>query len=248
MYRNKKISVCLPCRNEAAHLHEVVKRIPKFVDEIIVISNKSTDNTVEIAKKIGVKVIEENSTKKGIGYGFAHIAGIKEAKGDIIVGADGDATYPLENLAEILDHFLDRKLDFVSCSRYPLQKGTKIPFKLRLGVGVLNVETRLLYGKKINDILSGMWAFKKDIADDLRLTEGDWNLSPQIKINAMTNPAIQFSEYSIAQRERMGTSHQAHYKTGFSHLLWILKNRVVTAKSSFSYFILLRSKNSAKPQ
>lgn len=231
MYRNKKITVCLPCRNEAAHLQEVIKRIPKFVDEIIVISNKSSDNTVEVAKKLGLTVIEENNTKKGIGYGYAHMAGIKKAKGDIIVGADGDATYPLENLSEIIDSFIDRKLDFVSCNRYPLREGTRIPLKLRLGVGVLNVETRILYGKKINDILSGMWVFNRDITDDLKLTEGDWNLSPQIKINAMTNTAIKFSEYSIGQHERMGESHQAHYKTGLSHLLWIFKNRVTSAKS-----------------
>lgn len=226
MYRNKKITVCLPCRNEAAHLHEVIKRIPKFVDETIVISNKSTDDTVKVAKKLGLKVIEENNTKKGIGYGYAHIAGIKKAKGDIVVGADGDATYPLENLGEILDYFLDNNLDFVSCNRYPLQEGTKIPFKLQLGVWVLNTETRILYGHKINDILSGMWLFNRGISDNLRLTEGDWNLSPQIKINAFTNPDIQASEYSIAQRERMGTSHQAHYKTGFSHLFWIFRNRI----------------------
>lgn len=228
MYRNKKITVCLPCRNEANHLHEVVKRIPKFVDEVIVISNASKDDTVGVARKLGLKALEDNRTIGGIGYGYAHMTGIENATGDIIVGADGDATYPIEDLAKVIDHLLDKDLDFISCNRYPLQAGTKIPFKLRLGVWVLNTEVRMLYGQKINDILSGMWVFRREVADDLHLTMGEWNLSPQIKINAALSPNIAFAEYSIAQHQRLGESHQAHWKTGFQHLWWIFKNRFNT--------------------
>lgn len=225
MYRNKKITVCLPCRNEANHLHEVVKRIPKFVDEVIVISNASKDDTVKVAQKLGVKALEDNRTIGGIGYGFAHMTGIANATGDIIVGADGDATYPIEDLDKVIDYLLDHNRDFISCNRYPLQPGVHIPFKLRLGVNTLNWEVRVLYGKKISDILSGMWVFRRDVVDELKLTMGEWNLSPQIKINAMLSPKINFSEYSIAQHQRMGESHQAHFKTGFQHLWWIFKNR-----------------------
>jgi glycosyltransferase involved in cell wall biosynthesis len=228
MYRNNKITVCLPCRNESGHLREVIQRIPKFVDEVIVISNASNDNTVALAKKLGLKALEDNRTIGGIGYGFAHMTGIENATGDIIIGADGDATYPIEDLAKIIDTLLDNDLDFISCNRYPLQVGTHIPFKLRLGVGTLNTEVRLLYGTKINDILSGMWVFRSTIATELKLTMGEWNLSPQIKLNAILNPKIAFAEYSIAQHQRMGESHQAHYKTGFQHLWWIFKNRLST--------------------
>ena len=225
MYRNKTITICLPCRNEGKHLKDTIKLIPKFVDEIIVISNLSTDNTVAQAKKLGLKVVEDNRTQGGIGYGFAHMTGIKEATSDIIVGADGDATYPLEELDKVIDHFLDNKLDFVSCNRYPLHKGTKIPLPLRFGVWMLNKEVHLLYRLKFNDILSGMWVFKKSIAEDLNLTMGDWNICPQIKLNAARHPGIASGEYSIRQHPRKGESHQQYLKTGFSHMSWILKNR-----------------------
>src|ERR1700739_4769522 len=100
MYRNRTITLCLPCRNEGNHIREVVKSIPAFVDEIIIISNGSKDNTVSVAKKIGgkVSVIEDNRTIDGIGYGFAHMSGIAAAKSQIIVGSDGDGTYPIEDL------------------------------------------------------------------------------------------------------------------------------------------------------
>ncbi|HVX58667.1 MAG TPA: glycosyltransferase family 2 protein [Candidatus Saccharimonadales bacterium] len=226
MYRNKKVSLILPCRNEGNHLKEVVKRVPDFVDEIIVVSNKSSDNTMQVAAGLKkVKAVEDNRTINGIGYGFAHMTGIANATGDIIAAADGDGTYPIESLDKVINRLLSKKLDFISCNRYPLQKGTKIPFKLRLGVWTLNTEVRLLYGIKINDILSGMWVFDGKVKDSLNLTMGEWNLSPQIKLNAATSPNIRFSEYSIAQHQRMGKSHQRHFQTGFAHLKWIFKNR-----------------------
>lgn len=226
MYKRRTVSVIMPCRNEGNHLAKVIKRIPSWVDEIVVVSNKSTDNTVEVAKSLGLTVYEDNRTLGGVGYGYAHMTGIENAKGDIIAGIDGDATYPIENLSEIADYLLDKDLDFVSCNRYPLQDGTKIPIKLQLGVGILNWQTRLLYGVKIKDILSGMWVFKKEIAPHLQLTMGDWNLSPQIKVNAATHPKIRFDEYSIVQHRREGETKQKYLSTGMSHFLWLLKNRV----------------------
>jgi len=230
MYRNKRISLCLPCRNESKHLKKVITRVPKFVDEIIVVSNNSTDNTVAVAKKLGVTVIEDNRTIGGIGYGYAHMSGIKKATGDIIIGSDGDTSYPIENLATIIDFLLDNHLDYISCNRYPLQDGTKIEFKLRLGVWLLNTEVRMLYGIKIQDILSGMWVFKKSVRPKLKLSAGDWNLSPEIKINAASNPAIKFSEFSIAQHQRDGDSHQHYFKTGMSHAWWIFRHYVSASK------------------
>jgi glycosyltransferase involved in cell wall biosynthesis len=215
----------MPCRNEAKNLKATIKRIPEFVDEIIVVSNLSKDNTVAEAKKLGLKVFEDNRTKKGIGYGFAIMTGISKATSDITVIADGDSTYPLESLDKVIDHLLDNDHSFVSCNRFPIQKGTKIPLILRLGVWTLNKEVRILYGFKVNDILSGMWVFNNSVAKKLSLSMGDWNICPQIKLNAIRHPEIAFSEYSIKQHQREGESHQQYLKTGLSHMFWILKNR-----------------------
>lgn len=229
MYRGKKISVYLPCRNEAQHLDKVLAMVPKFVDELIIVSNKSTDNTIDRAQELGIKAFEDNRTSDGIGYGFAHMTGIEQASGNIIVTADADGTYPIERLASILDNFIDKDLQFMSCNRYPLHQESEIPFKLRFGVWVLNTEARLLYGYKVQDILSGMWVMSSEIKDQLNLTMGDWNMSPEIKLNAIMHPAINFDEYHIKQHLRHGQSHQSHWKTGLSHMLWIAAHRVKLA-------------------
>ena len=240
MIKNYKISVCLPCRNEGSHLKEVLDRVPAYIDEILVISNKSTDDTVEVAKQIGgkVKVIEDNRSLRGIGYGYAHMTGINEAKGDIIIGADGDATYPLKDIKKIVLYLLKNGYDFISCNRYPLKENTKVPLKLRLGVMLLNLETLLLYRIRIKDILSGMWVFKSNIKSDLNLTMGDWNLSPQIKINAATNKSIRFTEYSIAQHQRLGSTKQNYFSTGVNHALWIMKSAFVKTKYNWSKILM----------
>jgi glycosyltransferase involved in cell wall biosynthesis len=229
MYRSKKISVYLPCRNEADHLDKVLATIPAFVDEIIVVSNKSSDNTVQRARELGAQAIEDNRTSGGIGYGYAHMSGIDQASGDIIITADADGTYPLEQLDRILDNFMDEQLQFMSCNRYPLHRESAIPLKLRLGVWILNTEARLLYGYKIQDILSGMWVLSREAKDNLNLTMGDWNLSPEIKLNAIMHPSISFGEHHIKQHLRHGVTHQSHWKTGFSHLLWIAFYRLKLA-------------------
>lgn len=230
MIKNKKISLVLPCRNEGSHLKEVVARIPKVIDEILIVSNKSTDNTFEVAKGLAKKdkrivALEDNRTLGGIGYGYAHMTGISKASGDFVMGADGDATYPIQDTAKIVKYMLDNNYDFVSCNRYPLQDGVKIPFKLQLGVNLLNWEIFCLYGIKIKDALSGMWFIRKEVRDELKLSMGDWNLSPQIKINAARSKKIRSTEYSIAQDQRLGETKQNYFKTGFNHAMWILKNR-----------------------
>ncbi len=223
MYRNLTISVCLPCRNEAGHLAAIIESIPSFVDEVIVVSNASTDDSVEVARAAGATVRRDDRTRDGIGYGFAHMTAMATARGDLIVGIDADGTYPIEELGRVIDHMLEQRLDFVSCARL---KRSRIPFKLRLGVWLLNAEVWLLYCKRIDDILSGMWVLTCVAREQLTLDQGDWNLSPQIKIEAMLSPVVSFAEYQITQKQRYGKTHQRYFKTGFSHARWLLKNQL----------------------
>jgi glycosyltransferase involved in cell wall biosynthesis len=233
VYRGLTIGVCLPCRNEAAHLAEVVAVLPPLVDEVIIVSNRSTDNTAEVARSLGLRVFEDDRTIRGIGYGFAHMTAIGNCQSDVIVAADGDGTYPLEQIEQIVAHLLDNDLDFVSCNRYPLHDSTKIPLRLRLGVRLLNAEVRLLYGRRLQDVLSGMWVFRQGVRPELNLTMGDWNFSPEIKLAAALSPGIRFGEFSIVQHQRQGVSHQRYMSTGLSHAWWIFRHRFAKKRAGF---------------
>jgi hypothetical protein len=70
-----------------------------------------------------------------------------------------------------------------------------------------------------------MWVIDNRLKSELNLKMGDWNLSPEIKLNAATKSKIKFAEYHIVQHQRHGESHQNYWKTGLSHMWWIFKNR-----------------------
>lgn len=227
------ISLVMPCRNEAEHLPQLIAEVPDFFDEIICVSNKSTDSTVEVGKSLEeenprFKLLQDDRVAGGIGYGYAHMTGIQSATGDVIVCADADGTYPIEDTPQILDTMKARNLRFVSCTRYPDET---IPAKLQLGVKILNVEIALLYGLRVHDSLSGMWVFQRAVVPDLHLTMGDWNLSPQIKINAAKYLGAGFAELKIQQKLRQGETKQSYFKTGMGHLLWIARNRFAESKT-----------------
>lgn len=225
MIHKKRISVVIPCRNEEVAIRSSIKNMPKYIDEIIVVDNRSTDRTTQVARSLGAIVIKEDRTVDGIGYGYAHMSGLKRATGDIIVTLDGDGTYPSHEIKEIVHYMLAKKLDLVSCSRFPLKNYRAISKVRQLGVLVLNTAVSFLYGYPIRDILTGMWAIRSDIKDKINLRQGGWDLSPEIKLNAICNPEINFDEYHIGHEERVGDSKQNIWKTGINHLLYIIKRR-----------------------
>ena len=53
MYNNQSITVIMPCLNEEQGIEQVLRRMPPFVDEVIVVDNGSTDRTSEVAADFG---------------------------------------------------------------------------------------------------------------------------------------------------------------------------------------------------
>lgn len=226
MIGNKLVSLVLPCRNEANALVQLLNRVPKFIDEIIVVDNLSKDETILIAKKFKTLVFEEKRHKNGIGYGYALSTGIKHAKGDFIVCMDGDSSYPVEKISEIINYSQNIKIDFISCNRLPVKDSKKMSKVREFGVNILNIFVRMLYRYPIKDSLSGMWVFKKEVIEYLNLKEGGWNFSLEIKINAISFGQINFAEYNIPYQDRVfDQSKQNLLKTGFNHLFYLFKRK-----------------------
>lgn len=223
MIQGKTISLIIPCRNEAESLRVMLKQMPKCVDEVMVMDNRSTDETAEVARNLGAKVVRENRADSlGIGYGYAHQKGIKKATGDIIVTMDGDGTYPVGQIKEVVRYLLKNDLDFVACSRFPLADDQVISKFRQFGVWALNTAVKWLYRYPVKDILSGMWVMRRGITVHLGVHEGGWDLSPEIKLNALTNPKITFGQYHIHHfRRENGASKQQLWVTGTNHLKYI---------------------------
>ncbi|MDC1230151.1 glycosyltransferase family 2 protein, partial [bacterium] len=113
-----KIKVIIPAYNEEASIPLVIKAIPTIVNEIIVVSNTSTDNTELNAKNAGATVLIEPQK----GYGYACLKGLdyiakQDSKPDIVVFLDGDySDYP-EELTKIVKPIIEENIDFVVGAR-----------------------------------------------------------------------------------------------------------------------------------
>src|SRR5205807_3502366 len=117
MYKSNSITVIIPCLNEEQGIEQVMRRMPEFVDQIIVVDNGSTDRTSEIARGFGAKVIREDVR----GYGRSYKRGFSFATGDIIVTLDGDHSYPPDAIPYLLEAFLHLEVDFLNAARFPVR-------------------------------------------------------------------------------------------------------------------------------
>lgn len=217
------ISLILPCYNEEKGLPKTLSRVPKIVDEVVIsIDRKTNDNSAKIARKFKASVVED---KNSDGYGSTILSGIKMAKGDIIVTADGDATYPIEEIPKVISFLKKNKLDFVSCSRFPIINSESMKPINYLGNVIVSFIMSLLWNYKFKDGLSGMWVFKKKAFNKMTLISKGWNLSEEIKVEAVANKGIRFAEFHINYKEREGISKLPRLRVGIENILFLFKKK-----------------------
>lgn len=220
MHRDLRLSVVIPCYNEEDGVREVIGRIPKAVDEIVVVDNNCTDRTAEVATSLGARVVAE----KRPGYGAAYKAGLAAATGDVVITMDGDGTYPPEEIARLVDVLADRKWDFLSASRFPLVDPKAMGWTNRMGNWVLTVTAMLLFFVPIRDSQSGMWVFRRAVLPKLKLTSDGMPFSQEIKLEAILR-GCRFGEEHIPYGARIGEVKLQKWRDGWLNLLFLVRKR-----------------------
>src|SRR5207245_7052386 len=165
MYESNSITVMMPCLNEDQGIEQVMRRMPEFVDQVIVVDNGSTDRTSDVARSLGAQVIREPVR----GYGRSYKKGFSSATSDLIVTLDGDHSYPPDAISYLIEAFLHLDVDFLNASRFPVRERGAMSFKHKFGNLVLSVAMSLLYFRWVRDSQSGMWVFRRSILDDMVL-------------------------------------------------------------------------------
>ncbi|MBC7925023.1 MAG: glycosyltransferase family 2 protein, partial [Bryobacteraceae bacterium] len=221
MYKGQRITVIIPCLNEEQGIELVLRRLPDFVDQTIVVDNGSTDRTSSVALSLGAEVIREEVR----GYGRAYKRGFREASGDIIVTLDGDHSYPADALSYLLEAFLHLEVDFLNASRFPVRDKQAMSFKHKFGNLVLSLAMSLLYLRWVSDSQSGMWVFRRSILAGMKLRSDSMAFSEEIKIEALKNPRIRFQEISIQYSSRLGEIKLNPWRDGFHNLWFLVRKR-----------------------
>jgi glycosyltransferase involved in cell wall biosynthesis len=223
MYKGQSITVIIPCLNEEQGIEKVLRSMPEFVDEIIVVDNDSTDRTSEVAASLGAKVIREQVR----GYGRSYKRGFAVATRDLIVTLDGDHSYPVDALSYLIEAFLHLDVDFLNASRFPVRDQQAMSFKHKLGNLVLSVAMSLLFFRWVRDSQSGMWVFRRSILKDMKLESDGMAFSEEIKIEALRSSRIRFGEISILYSSRLGEKKLNPWRDGIENLIFLAKKRVL---------------------
>lgn len=228
VYKGHRITVVIPCLNEEQGIEQVLRRMPSFVDQVIVVDNGSTDRTSEIARSFGAEVIREDVR----GYGRAYRKGFAHATGDLIVTLDGDHSYPVDAISYLLEAFLHLEVDFLNASRFPVRDPRAMSLKHKIGNLVLSLVMSLLFLRWVRDSQSGMWVFRRSILEEMTLEADGMAFSEEIKIEALKNRRIRFGEISILYSSRLGEKKLNPWRDGLHNLLFLFKKRFSRSRRS----------------
>lgn len=162
-----KLVVQVPCLNEEKTLPLVLESIPKSIPGIkeivvLIIDDGSSDKTVEVAKKYGVRHFVRHNRNQGLGRSF-HDGVLKalELGADIVVNTDGDNQYPQEKIPELIKPIMQNEADIVIADRQTSKISHFSPFKKflqRLGSKVVNIAA----GTDLPDAVSGFRAYSRE--------------------------------------------------------------------------------------
>lgn len=221
MYKGQAITVIIPCLNEEQGIEKVLRAMPEFVDEKIVVDNASTDRTSDVAAALGAKVIREGVR----GYGRAYKRGFACATGDLIITLDGDHSYPVDALSYLIEAFLHLDVDFLNASRFPVRDSAAMSFKHKVGNLILSIAMSVLFFRWVRDSQSGMWVFRRSILKEMKLESDSMAFSEEIKIEVLRNRRLRFGEISILYSARLGEKKLNPWRDGAQNMWFLAKKR-----------------------
>ena len=223
-----KIKVIIPAFNEAESIAAVIQEIPDSVEEVIVVNNNSTDETVANAEKAGATVLTEN--RKGYGYaclkGMNYISEQSETP-DIIVFIDGDySDYP-EELDALVAPILNENIDFVIGARVKRlrEEGSMTPQQI-FGNWLATFLMKLFFRATFTD-LGPFRAIKYDKLLILGMEDKTYGWTVEMQLKALKKK-LAYTEVPVRYKRRIGISKvsgtvKGSIFAGIKILSWIFK-------------------------
>lgn len=248
MIKNKKIVVVLPAYNAALTLEKTYNEIPfDIVDEVVLVDDMSKDDTVEVAKRIGIKHVVRHTKNRGYGgnqkscYDKA-----LELKGDIVIMLHPDYQYtPL--LIQSMAHIIANDL-------YPVVFGSRILGKGALKGGMplykyffnrcLTLTQNILLNQKLSEYHTGFRAFSREVLEtvDYEANDDDFVFDNEMisqifmanfEIAEITCPTKYFDDASSINLSRSITYGLGVLRVSFGHFFYKIglnKNKIYKRK------------------
>lgn len=234
MYKNKKVVVVLPAYKAAKTLEKTYREIPfDLVDEVILCDDASPDDTVEVAKRLGIRHVIEHKKNKGYGGNQKSLYNkALELGGDIVIMLHPDYQYtPL---------LIPSMVNIIGEDLYPVVLGSRILGKGALKGGMpmykyianrfLTATQNFLIGYKLSEYHTGYRSFSRAVLEGINYNANsddfvfDNEMLSQIvyagfDIAEVTCPTKYFEEASSINFQRSMKYGIGVLRVSFSHFL-----------------------------
>jgi len=218
-----KVSVVIPCLNEAETIKECVSRAhaalsaERIPGEVVVADNGSDDGSLQLAIDAGARVVSEPRR----GYGSAYLAGFRAARGDYVVMADADLTYDFGDIPRFVRE-LDAGADMVVGDRMDNIQPGAMPWLHRyVGNPVLTGLLNAFFRTGVKDAHCGMRGLRRDALERLDLRATGMEFASEMVIRA-AKEGLDVRQFPIEYHPRGGESKLASFRDGWRHLRFLL--------------------------
>lgn len=233
----------MPAYNAEKTLEETYNEVPfDIVDEVVIVDDKSTDNTIEVAKKIGIKHIVAHDKNKGYGgnqkscYNKA-----LELNADIVVMLHPDYQYtPM---------LIQAMAGIIANDVYPVMLASRIlgngalkggmPVYKYIANRFLTLFQNILINQKLSEYHTGFRAFSRKVLENINFNANsddfvfDNQMLSQIfmagfEIGEVTCPTKYFEEASSINFSRSAKYGMGVLGTSLKHFLH--KNKIAKSR------------------
>ena len=218
------VSVVIPTLDEAENIAYVLRRIPHWVEETIIVDGHSSDNTVATAKEARPDVVIVY--QEGRGKGDAISAGCRAATGDIVVLLDADGSTDPAEIPRFVTA-LRTGGDFAKGTRFMVGGGSAdITWIRSVGNKGLARLVNVLFGAKFTDLCYGYFAFWRRCLPDLNIDCEGFEVEALVALRAL-RANIRIVEVASFETPRMsGESKLAAKRDGLRILRTIISEWV----------------------
>jgi glycosyltransferase involved in cell wall biosynthesis len=242
-----RASLLVPTLNEADSIAHVLRTFRAAAEaanrtifaaapidwELLVVDGASTDGTGPLAAAEGARVIVERRK----GYGRAYRTGFEAATGDYLATSDGDGTYPVATIPELLARVREEHIDFLTGNRLAYLDRRSMTTEHRIGNQALNLFLGVAYhrylagvpGGALVDSQSGFWIFPRATLEKVRLTQDGMAFSEEFKIEALVR-GLKVVEVPIAYGERWGTPKLSSWRDGIGNMVFLARKRFAVGR------------------
>lgn len=217
-----EVTVIIPTLNEARAIGSVLEEVlsvgvPR--ENVVVVDGGSTDGTAEIASSYGVTVVRQD----GRGKADAVRTGLRYVRTPYVLVMDGDYTYPAKYIPQLLDALRGRDCELVVGVRVFGEESQRALF--RFGNKVLTLFFDMMFGVRLRDVLSGMYAARLSELRRMDFEMGGFSVESEVvahfaSLGRVCEVPIEYRPRLDPKAKKLGVPHGIKIALDMLRLTW----------------------------